>query len=166
MALWNLNNGIEFDTPHVHEAQNDFSHDSPHFSSRSNPSPRPASSARAACPSMRLAVAGEMAGGEVVDFEGLALGDVRGLVIDVYQGRVAYLIVSLRPDLRTDSGSLRIVPWHSVSVDPNQACFTLNVEEETLVNAPACHPGELPDMSQPDWALNTHKHYEARPYWD
>ncbi len=89
MALWNLNNGIEFDTPHVHEAQNDFSHDSPHFfSSRSNPSPRPASSARAACPSMRLAVAGEMAGGEVVDFEGLALGDVRGLVIDVYQGRV------------------------------------------------------------------------------
>ena len=115
---------------------------------------------------MRLAFAGEMAGGEVVDFEGLALGDVRGLVIDVYQGRVAYLIVSLRPDLRTEAGAMRAIPWHSVSVDPDQACFTLNVDEETLVNAPAFNQGQMPDMSKPEWALDVHGHYQTRPYWD
>ncbi len=108
--------------------------------------------------------------------DGTEVGSLVDLVLDLNQGRVVYLVISLEPEAggETTTGSPTPategqgqqavsqgtpVPWDLVSLDEQQRTITLDIDQEQLQGAPTVDLNTWPDPSDPDWDA------EIRSYW-
>src|SRR3546814_8818983 len=91
------------------------------------------------------------------------LGDIKEIMLDVPNGRIAYAVLSFGGFLGMGN-KLFAVPWEALKLDTENECFVLNAEKERLENAPGFDPDSWPDMADSTWQNEVHSYYGTEPY--
>ena len=108
--------------------------------------------------------AGTINGQAVCNREGEDLGKVEEIMLDMGSGRVAYAVLSFGGFLGIWD-KLFAVPWEALQPDPVRDGFVLNVDRETLENAPGFDKDNWPTFSDPAWGTQIHTYYGYDPEW-
>ncbi|MCG2578723.1 PRC-barrel domain-containing protein [Dechloromonas sp. XY25] len=103
-------------------------------------------------------------GDDVVNVQGEDLGEIKDIMIDVRNGKVAYAVLSSGGFLGIGD-KLFAIPWSALTLDANQKRFVLDVDKEKLKNAPGFDKHHWPSMADPTWAQQVHEYYGQRTYW-
>ena len=102
---------------------------------------------------------------EVKNPEGETIGKLEELVIDAELGRAAYGVIKSSGGL-LKSGKIFAVPCGALHLSDDESGLILDVEKESLQNAPAFNKGRWPDMSDRRWGNSVHAFFETTPYWE
>lgn len=113
-------------------------------------------------PGPALMSAHSLLGNEVCNKEGKGLGDIKEFMIDMASGRVAYAVLSFG-GLLGMGDKLFAVPWAALSLDIVNKRFSLDIQKETLKDAPGFDKDRWPSMSDRTWAAGVHSFY-GTPY--
>jgi sporulation protein YlmC with PRC-barrel domain len=109
--------------------------------------------------------ASAMIGDEVRNVEGEDLGNVEELMIDVESGCIAFAVLSFGGFMGV-SDKLFAIPWDALTLDREEKVFILDIDTETLQNAPGFDKNRWPDMSDRNWGRNVYSYYGFAPYWE
>ncbi len=115
-------------------------------------------------PGPRVMSASTLEGDSVVNQEGEKLGTVDEIMLDVPTGRIAYAVLS-SGGLLGVGDRLFAIPWHALTLDPENKRFILDVAKERLQLAPGFDKDHWPTMADETWAEDVHRYYGQRPYW-
>ncbi|NLX08129.1 MAG: PRC-barrel domain containing protein [Chloroflexi bacterium] len=91
----------------------------------------------------------------VCNIAGDNLGEIQELVIDPINGTVTYAILSCGGILDL-SDKLFAVPWRALQFDPKRCQFVLDVDPDTLRNAPGLEPDHGPQPGDHQWGAGPH----------
>lgn len=116
-------------------------------------------------PGPKVMAADTLEGDDVVNAADEKLGKLEHIMINVPTGRVAYGVLSFGGFLGIGD-KLFAIPWHALRMNPSNHRFVLDVDKETLKNAPGFDKDRWPSMADERWARDVHAYYHARPYWD
>ncbi|MNL50725.1 PRC-barrel domain protein [compost metagenome] len=108
--------------------------------------------------------ASTLEGNDVYNSAGEDLGSIKEIMIDVPRGRVAYAVLS-RGGVLGIGDKLFAIPWKALTLDTDRKCFVLDIDEETLKNAPGFDKDNWPSMADETWARNLHTYYKQDIYW-
>lgn len=110
--------------------------------------------------------ASTMIGDDVKNPTGEDLGKIEEIMIDVNTGRVAYAVLSFGGFLGIGD-KLFAVPWGAMMLDAEEEVFVLDVDEETLENAPGFDKDNWPKTTGDDdtWMVTVYEYYDRTPYW-
>jgi sporulation protein YlmC with PRC-barrel domain len=102
---------------------------------------------------------------KVLSRAGEQLGNLKDLVIDLEDGRIAYAVLSFGGFLgRGDK--LFAIPWEALILNPKDQTFILDVEKEVLQEAPGFDKDHWPDNAhEADWLVDIYEYYGYSPYW-
>lgn len=103
-------------------------------------------------------------GNSVVNHAGEDLGTVTDFMIDLDSGRIAYAVLSFGGYFGLGD-KLFAVPWGSLQADTVNERFVMNVDKETLEDAPGFDKNDWPDMASREWGTEIHSFYDVEPYW-
>lgn len=98
----------------------------------------------------RVMSAGTLAGDRVRNTAGEDLGKLEEIMIDVPSGRIAYGVLSFGGFLGMGN-KLFALPWDALTLDEANHEFVLNVDKQTLENAPGFDKDNWPDMADASW---------------
>ena len=115
-------------------------------------------------PGPELMLASSLEGDNVYNPAGEKLGDIKGIMLDVRQGRIAYAVLSFGGFLGIGD-KLFAVPWQALTLDVDNKQFLLNQDKETLKNAPGFDKDHWPTMADATWANEINTFYRSEPYW-
>jgi hypothetical protein len=115
-------------------------------------------------PGPELMGADTLLGNDVVNHLDEDLGDIKEIMLDMRNGRVAYAVLSFGGFLGMGD-KLFAVPWNALTLDTENKCFRLNVEKSRLENAPGFDKDDWPDMADTTWANEVHSYYGTTPYF-
>jgi len=115
-------------------------------------------------PGPQVMAADTLEGNDVYNSAGDELGSIKDIMIDVPRGRVAYAVLS-RGGVLGIGDKLFAIPWAALTLDTDRKCFVLNVDAETLKNAPGFDKDNWPAMADETWARNLHTYYKQDIYW-
>lgn len=100
----------------------------------------------------------------VCNRDGEDLGEIEEIMLDLSSGRVAYAVLSFGGFLGMGD-KLFAIPWEALTPDPVKDGFILNVDKETLENAPGFDKDDWPSFTDPTWGTRVYSHYGLSPYW-
>jgi sporulation protein YlmC with PRC-barrel domain len=105
-------------------------------------------------------------GNKIVNPAGEQLGNLKELVIDLEDGRIAYAVLSFGGFMGMGD-KLFAIPWEALVPDPQNHTFILDVEKEVLKGAPGFDKDHWPDNAQYEagWLLDIYEYYGYSPYW-
>ena len=106
-----------------------------------------------------------ISGDKVVNRNGDDLGDIKDLMIDVDNGRVAYAVLEFGGIFGLGS-KLFAVPLSAMELDAENHRFIFDQSKEALENAPGFDKDHWPNFSDRAWRAAVHSHYGVRPYWE
>ncbi len=116
-------------------------------------------------PGPHLMGANTLTGDDVVNHKGEALGDIKEIMLDMRNGRVAYAVMSFGGFLGMGD-KLFAVPWSALTLDTVNKRFVMSVEKDRLENAPGFDQDAWPDMADATWANELHSFYGTQPNQD
>ena len=116
-------------------------------------------------PGPRVMGASTLSGDEVLNRQGEKLGTIEEIMLDVPTGRIAYAVLSSGGFLGIGD-KLFALPWGSLTLDPENKCFVVDMAKERLEKAPGFDKDHWPSMADENWARELHTYYRARPYWE
>jgi sporulation protein YlmC with PRC-barrel domain len=93
------------------------------------------------------------------------LGEIKDLMIDLSEGRIAYAVLSFGGFLGMGD-KLFAIPWEAFRVVQEEKVLLLNVDKEKLEQAPGFDKDNWPDMADVSWGRSIHTYYGYDPYWD
>ena len=96
--------------------------------------------------------------------EGDDLGSVEELMIDLHTGRVSYAVISFGGFLGMGD-KLFAIPWDMLSVDTDEEHFVMDIDKETLENAPGFDKDNWPQVVSRNWLAEVYTYYDIQPYW-
>ncbi|MFN3322585.1 MAG: PRC-barrel domain-containing protein [Bryobacteraceae bacterium] len=102
--------------------------------------------------------ASSLASNRVRNRTGEDVGTIKDLMIDIYQGRVAYAVLSFGGFLGLGD-KLFAVPWDKLRVDEVNREIIIDATREQLERAPGFKKDNWPDMTDPDWEAQIRGHY-------
>lgn len=111
----------------------------------------------------RLMRADTLIGENVYNLEGIELGEIKDIMLDVKAGAIAYAVLSFGGFLGIGD-KLFAVPWKALKPDDVYKRFILDVDKERLESAPGFDKDKWPDMADPMWQNKVHSYYRAKPY--
>lgn len=114
-------------------------------------------------PGPEMMGANTLIGNDVYNHNAEDLGDIKEIMLDLRNGTVAYAVLSFGGFLGMGE-KLFAVPWHALTLDTQNKRFVLNVEKESLQNAPGFDKDKWPDMADQSWASEIHSYYGTTPY--
>jgi len=109
--------------------------------------------------------ASTLAGDSVRNAAGEDLGKIDEIMIYIPSGRVAYAVLSFGGFLGMGN-KLFAVPWSALKVDEDEKCFILNVDRQTIEQAPGFDKDNWPDMSDTSFGTEISSYYKVSPYWE
>jgi hypothetical protein len=100
--------------------------------------------------------------------KGENLGKIESLMLDLSEGRILYAVLSFGGFLGMGD-KLFPVPVDALSFRTDEKgalerCI-LDVDKETLKNAPGYDKNELPDWADRTYASRVYSHYGSTPWW-
>jgi len=105
-------------------------------------------------------------GNKVLNRAGEPLGNLKELVIDLEEGRIAYAVLSFGGFMGMGD-KLFAIPWEALVLNPKDHTFILDVKKEVLKEAPGFDKDHWPDNAQYEagWLLDIYEYYGYSPYW-
>ncbi len=100
-------------------------------------------------------------GDDVRNAQGEDLGDIKDIMIDLNSGRIEYAVLSFGGFLGMGDKYFA-VPWEALSVDQKEKCMVLNVDKETLKEAPGFDKDEWPNFADSTFRESVYGHYGLR----
>ena len=116
-------------------------------------------------PGPGLMGANTLDGNDVFNRQDEDLGDIKEIMLDMSNGRVAYAVLSYGGFLGMGD-KLFAVPWGALTLDTVNKRFVLDVEKDRLDNAPGFDKDQWPDMADTTWNKEIHDYYGVTPYSD
>ncbi|MBJ7311080.1 PRC-barrel domain-containing protein [Rugamonas sp. CCM 8940] len=110
-------------------------------------------------PGPDLMGAGSLIGDHVHNLKGEHLGQIKEIMLDMRNGKIAYAVMS-HGGLLTLGSKLFAVPWEALTLDAAHRRFTLNIAKERITAAPGFDPEHWPDMANQSWAAQVHDYYQ------
>jgi len=112
--------------------------------------------------------ASKVMGCRVENPQGENLGKIETLVFDLTEGRILYAVLSFGGFLGFGD-KLFPIPLTSMSFRSDkdgelERCI-LNVDKETLKNAPGVERGEIAEYADRGFISRVYSHYGVTPYW-
>jgi sporulation protein YlmC with PRC-barrel domain len=89
------------------------------------------------------------------------LGSIKDLMIDLTTGNVRFAVVSFGGFLGVGD-KLFAVPFTALTVDPDNNCFILDADKESLERAPGFDKYDWPDFADTALADTITSHYQRR----
>lgn len=114
-------------------------------------------------PGPRLMGADTLIGEDVYNPKGEDLGDIKEIMLDMNNGRIAYAVLSFGGFLGMGD-KLFAVPWNALALDTENKRFILDVEKDRLESAPGFDKDDWPDMADPTWQNQIHSYYGTKSY--
>jgi len=93
------------------------------------------------------------------------VGSLIEVMIDIPTGRVAYAVLSFGGFLGIGN-KLFAIPWEILAVDEDRQCLVLDLDKQTLANAPGFDKDHWPDMADRSWGMRVYTYYGRKPYWN
>ena len=115
-------------------------------------------------PGPDVMAASSLEGETVLNNQGDTLGEIEEIMLDVKSGRIAYAVLAVGGFLGIGEKYFA-VPWRALTLDTDRKCFLLDVDKDTLVNAPGFDSDHWPAMADESWATDLHRFYRTEPYW-
>ena len=106
--------------------------------------------------------ANTLIGNDVYNHNDEDLGEIKEIMLGMRSGKVAYAVLSFGGILGMGE-KLFAVPWAALILDTENKRFVLNVEKETLKNAPGFDKDNWPDMADASWTKEIHSYYGIKP---
>lgn len=116
-------------------------------------------------PGPGLMGANTLDGNDVFNRQDEDLGDIKEIMLDMSNGRVAYAVLSHGGFLGMGD-KLFAVPWSALTLDTVNKRFVLDVSKDRLENAPGFDKDQWPDMADTAWTKQIHDYYGVSPYSD
>ena len=116
-------------------------------------------------PGPRLMGADTLIGNDVYNQKDEDLGDIKEIMLDVNNGRIAYAVLSFGGFLGI-ADKLFAVPWSALKLDTVNKRFLLNVEKKSLESAPGFDKDNWPNMADPTWQNSINSYYGTTSYTD
>jgi sporulation protein YlmC with PRC-barrel domain len=114
-------------------------------------------------PGPELMGAGTLLGNDVYNQHDEDLGDIKEIILDMRSGKVSYAVLSFGGFLGMGE-KLFAVPWDALTLDTENKRFVLNVDKESLKDAPGFDKDKWPDMADRAWAEQIHSYYGTKSY--
>lgn len=111
-----------------------------------------------------LLSASTLTGTQVENPEGDDLGKIEELMIDLTNGRISYAVLSFGGILGIGD-KLFAIPWEALYVDTQKEVIVLDVDKQTLENAPGFDKDNWPDTTDHAWLVDVYTYYGYHPYW-
>lgn len=108
--------------------------------------------------------AGTLTGDTVRNRNGDELGTVEEIMIDLDSGGVAYMVLSAGGFLGVGDKFFAI-PWTMVTVDIDAHEVVVDVDAETIENAPGFDKDNWPDSRDMGWISDVYDYYGQAPFW-
>ena len=99
---------------------------------------------------------------KVENTAGEDLGSIQDLAVDERSGRVLYAVLSFGGFLGVGN-RLVAIPWNRLRLQGDLKTFTLNVDKQTLENAPSFDKEHWPDMNLPEWRDRVETYFAWNP---
>ena len=112
----------------------------------------------------RVLSASTIIGDDVYNAQGEKLGDIKELMIDLDQNRVAYAVLSFGGFLGMGD-KLFAIPFESLKLDAAKEHFLLDIPKERLEQAPGFDKDNWPSTGDRTWGEEVHRFYGVEPYW-
>lgn len=116
-------------------------------------------------PGPYLMLADTLSGDAVVNHQKEKVGDIKGIMLDVQRGNIAYAVLSVGGFLGIGD-KLFAIPWSALKLDADNERFLLDVDKERLAKAPGFDKDNWPDSADRTLASEVHSYFKAKPYWD
>lgn len=113
----------------------------------------------------RVLSAGTLMDDPVKNLQGEDLGEIEEFMIDLDSGRIAYAVLSFGGFLGFGD-KLFAIPWEALTVDADEECFVLDVDKQTLEDAPGFDKDNWPSTAEHDWLVEVYEFYGYQPYWE
>jgi sporulation protein YlmC with PRC-barrel domain len=110
-----------------------------------------------------LIAAEKVNGVNVYNPQGEKLGEIDDLMIDKISGRVAYAVLSFGGFLGMGDKKYPL-PWSVLTYDKQQEGFVINLDKETLRNAPALDDDSDSSWT-PEYGRNIDQYYNTPSLW-
>lgn len=111
-----------------------------------------------------LISASTLKGASVENPEGEILGKVEDLMVGLTNGRIAFAVLSLGGILGIGD-KLFAIPWDAFYVDTEDEVVVLDIDKQTLENAPGFDKDHWPSTSDHVWMADIYNYYGYHPYW-
>ena len=105
-----------------------------------------------------------MIGDKVVNPQGQDLGKLEELMIDLDEGRIAYAVLSFGGFMGIGD-KLFAIPWDALTVDTVHERIELDIQKETLKDAPGFDKDNWPETTDRQWLSDVYGYYGYQPYW-
>lgn len=112
----------------------------------------------------RVLSASTMIGDNVVNPEGETLGKIEEIMLDMAGGRISYVVLSFGGVLGMGD-KLFALPFEALTLDADHHQFILNVDKETLKNAPGFDKDNWPKSADRSWLSSVYSYYGYKTYW-
>ena len=102
-------------------------------------------------------------GEDVYNKKGEKLGHIKEVMLDIVDGRVAYVVLSFGGFLGI-ADKLFAVPWNALTLklETLDKRFILDVEKDRLEDAPGFDKDDWPDMADEAWSRQVHSYYARK----
>jgi sporulation protein YlmC with PRC-barrel domain len=99
-------------------------------------------------------------GARVVGVQGEEFGQITDVVLDEESGCMAYVVLSV-----DQNGARKTVaaPWAVLRPGTDSRTFTVQVDREKIINAPAWEGSRIAEYSRTDWVSNVYSYYGVQP---
>lgn len=105
-----------------------------------------------------LISASTLSGEDVKNDQGENLGQVKDIMLDTENNRVAYYVLSFG-GLFGMADKLFAIPPEAMKLNTNDKSFILNVDKDRLKNAEGFEKDHWPDMADPTFRSQLYQHY-------
>jgi sporulation protein YlmC with PRC-barrel domain len=102
---------------------------------------------------------------DVVNPEGKDLGQVQDFMLDMGQGRIAFVVVAFGGILGLTDKWFAL-PWEILDWSPENKKFILNMPREILERAPGLDKRKWPQEIDLSWLSVCYAHFGCAPYWE
>jgi len=114
---------------------------------------------------MHILSSDSITGTQVENRQGENLGDIKEVMLDTDTGRVIYAVLDFGGFLGIGN-KLFAMPWEAFTIDTVNEQFVLDVDKETLENAPGFDQDDWPDMNDLTYAREVYTYYNYDPFWE
>lgn len=108
--------------------------------------------------SSRFLSASTLVGAEVRNPQDESLGDLKDVMVDSANGKIAYGILTFGGVLGIGT-KMFAIPWDAFRVDPEKERLVLDVPKERLKDAPGFDSNHWPNFADPGFAGELDRHY-------
>ncbi len=108
--------------------------------------------------------AGTLTGDAVRNRANEQLGTIEEIMIDLDHGQIAYVVMAAGGFLGIGDKYFAL-PWRLLQIDTDNHAVIVDLDKETIENAPGFDKDNWPDQSDVGWLNEVYGYYDVEPFW-